>query len=109
MRTTGRHTGVAIALPDELPAGWTVVDHGEGFEVLRKTSPTTTVEINFTVGPSGEENGGKDDDGPADIGVWFYLITDGGRHIPDHRSEGWDTDLSDLLTYADRTIFGEAR
>ncbi|MEX5711871.1 hypothetical protein AB1484_27150 [Parafrankia sp. FMc6] len=33
----------------DLPAGWIVVD--QGFEVLRKTSPTTTVEINFTVGP----------------------------------------------------------
>ncbi|ONH25200.1 hypothetical protein [Pseudofrankia asymbiotica] len=108
MRTVDRHTGVAIDLPDQLPAGWTVVDHGEGFEVLRKTSPTTTVEINFTVGSSGEEND-DEDDGPADIGVWFYLITDGGRNLPDSRSEGWDTDLPGLLTYADQAIFGEVR
>ncbi len=105
MRTIDRHTGVAIDLPDELPAGWTIVDHGEGFEVLRKSSPTTTVEINFTVGSSGEENG----DGPADVGVWFFLIIDGGRHIPVGACEGWDTGLSDLFTYTDRTIFGEVR
>lgn len=45
MRTVDLHIGVAI----DLPAGWIVVD--QGFEVLRKTSSTTTVEINFTVGP----------------------------------------------------------
>jgi len=109
MRTVDRHTGVAIDLPDPLPPGWAVVDHGEGFEVLRKISPTITVEINFTVGASGEEIDDEDDDCPADIGVWFYLITDGGRNIPDARSEGWDTDLADLLTYTERTIFGAVR
>ncbi|KPM52714.1 hypothetical protein E0F15_17830 [Frankia sp. B2] len=108
MRTVDRHTGIAIDLPDRFPTGWTVVDHGEGFEVLRKTSPTVTVEINFTVGSGGEETDGEDHD-PADIGIWFFLITDGGRRIPEARSEGWDTDLSDLLTYTERMIFGEVR
>lgn len=109
MRTVDRHTSVAIDLPDELPTGWTVIDHGQGFEVLRKASPSITVEINFAVGSSGEENGDEDKDVPADIGVWFYLIADGGRRISDGDFEDWNTDLSDLLPYADRTIFGEVR
>jgi hypothetical protein len=39
MRTVDRHTGVTIDLPDERPAGWTVVDHRQGFEVPPQDQP----------------------------------------------------------------------